>query len=104
MQPKRMFVFLLVPETRPEVSVPEHSVLRKRRASELSTGFPPARIPRSTVGFVLGQRRAVTIRASDELLYDYDQKALVATLRAAFASSQPAGSEPVALTYNLALT
>jgi hypothetical protein len=51
MQPKRMFGFLLVPETRPELSVPEHSVLRKRRASELSTGFPPARIPRSHAGF-----------------------------------------------------
>jgi hypothetical protein len=55
-------------------------------------------------GFVVGQRRTVTIATSDELLREADQRAVIATLRLAFASSQPAAQEPVALTYNLATT
>jgi Phage capsid family len=55
-------------------------------------------------GFVIGQRRAITVAASDELLREFDQRAILSTLRLAFASSQPAGQEPCALTYNLAIT
>jgi hypothetical protein len=51
---------------------------------------------------VVGQLRAVTITASDELLAEADQRAMIATLRLAFAATQPAGSEAVALTFNLA--
>jgi hypothetical protein len=53
-------------------------------------------------GFVVGQRRAVTITTSNELLAEADQRAIIATLRLAFAATQPAGSEAVALTFNLA--
>ncbi len=51
---------------------------------------------------ILGQRRSVTITTSDELLAEADQRAIIATLRLAFATTQPAGSEAVALTFNLA--
>lgn len=53
-------------------------------------------------GFVVGQRRSVTITTSDELFAEADQRAIIATLRLAFATTQPAGSEAVALTFNLA--
>ena len=55
-------------------------------------------------GFVVGQRRAVTITTSDELLAEADQRAIMATLRLAFAATQPAGSEVLALTFDLATT
>lgn len=52
-------------------------------------------------GFVVGQRRGVSIGQLTERLAESDQRGLTASLRLAFASRQPAGSEPVALTYNV---
>jgi hypothetical protein len=62
--------------------------------------------------FVVGQRRGITVATNGYLLRDTtvveephaeaDQRIIKATMRLAFASRLPAGSEAVALTYNVA--
>jgi hypothetical protein len=55
-------------------------------------------------GFLVGQRRGVTLASLPERYAEADQHGLVASLRVAFASTQASGFEPVAMHYNLATT
>lgn len=53
-------------------------------------------------GFVVGERRGISIQRLVELYSEFDQQALVATMRKAFEPRFPADTEPVvAISYNL---
>ena len=53
-------------------------------------------------GFLLGQRRGITLQVLRELYAESDQDAIVASLRKAFAARFPTTEGIVAMTYNLA--